>query len=335
MVLTFVPVNERQAHVKGLLTAPRPNLRSRPASPGFPSKNTKRLGKKWLEAAHNSGTDHIQDMEECLEGADDFSHDDKAQIMSAMQSEEISTWLQHSESCLLVIEPESSPEEAISPLSFVSALITKTLVSTDLTPIVLAVFCALRAEESTEESVSGTLGLVTQLNSQLIKMILDNRLAVDLSFLKRFSFETSHGTKKALKLFRKLLELVSAAEATDGLVYLVIDGLSSMLGDEDDVHSVVADVLAIFEETGLILKVSISDPILEILEDDTLDIDRKLILPMGGPVEEVDDVDSDDLQQDASLAVGLGLKLQRDKRRRMLDTDSSDGSDSDSDGEWS
>lgn len=274
-------------------------------------------------------------MEECLEAAEAFSQDEKAVVMSAVQSGEVSEWLRHPRSCLLVIEPESSPDTAVSPLSFMSALILKTLQSADAS-IALVVFCALRAEESTDESVSGPLGLVTQLNAQLMRMIMDERLAVDLSFLKRTKFDNAHETTKhALKLLRKLLDLIQATEATDETLYMVFDGLSSMSGDEEDVHRAMTDIVSICEETGFVFKVLVTDPIQEVLDDDSMDVDKKLVLQLGGPVAAVDDVDSNDLKQDASQAVGLGLRrperAEGDSSGSSRRDDSSSSSDSDED----
>lgn len=295
------------------------------------SKGTLRLGKRWLKTTRTSGTDHIGDMHECLEAAEAFTHDEKALVMNAVQSEEVSQWLQHPRSCLLVIEPESSPETAVSSLSFTSALILRTLQSAE-TSVALAVFCALRAETSTDEAVSGPLGLVTQLNAQLMRMIVEERLAVDLSFLKRAKFDNAHeATRPALKLFRKLLDLVSDTEATDGNLYMVFDGLSSVSGDEEDVHRVMTDIFSICEETGFVLKVLISDPVREVLEDASMDVDKKLILQLGGPLASVDDVDSDDLKQDASMAVGLGLRRPERAKGGSSDSSSGDSSGSDSD----
>lgn len=329
-----VQVNEAEARVKGLLTAGHPTVDPRLPSHSLVSKTTTKLGKTWLKKARHSGTEHISDMAECLEAAEAFSHDDKAQIMSAMQSEEVSTWFRHSGSCLLTVEPHISPEEVLNPVSFVSALITRTLKSAD-TSLVLTVFCGLRAEESTEESISGPLGLVTQLNAQLIRMILDGQLTVDLSILRRSNFESSFEVEKhALKLLKKLLELALAAQDKDGTIYLVIDGLSSMTGDEEHVHAMVRKVLSncqdVCEEAEYVLKVIISDPTHEVLEDESLDIDRRIILPMGVPVAEFDDVDSDDLKQEASLTVENELRSKRNRRRGRPGTDSSDYSDSDS-----
>lgn len=334
-MLMTVQVNEAGARVKGLLTAgnctPSPRL---PNSKLF-SKSTLKAGTRWLKKADHSGTDHIADIKECLKAAEGFSHDDKAQIMHAMQSEELMAWFGHQESCLLIIEPESSPDEVINPISFVSALITETL---NDAPIVLTVFCGLRAEESSESSVSGPLGFVTQLNAQLIKMILDGQLAADLSFLRRASFENSYQVEKdALKLLRALLKLALAPGDKDGTVYLVIDGLSSMTGDNDDVHRMVRKVLCdcrdVCEGAEHVLKALISDPTHEVLEDESLDIATRLILPMGMPAPEIDDVDSEDLKREASLAVRNELGSKRNARRQRLESDSSDYSDSDSDGD--
>lgn len=330
-----VQVNEAGARVKGLLTAGHFTSGPRLPNPSLFSKSTLKAGTRWLKKARTSGTDHIADMKECLEAAEAFSHEDKAQIMSAMQSEELLAWFGHQESCLLIIEPESSPDEVINPISFVSALITNTLESADA-PIVLTVFCGLRAEESTEESVSGPLGFVTQLNAQLIKTIVDGKIAVDLSFLKRASFERSYQVEKdALKLLRALLKLALAPGDKDGTVYLAIDGLSSMTGDDDDVHRMVRNVLCscrdVCEGAEYVLKALISDPTHEVLEDASLDIERRLVLSMGVPAPEIDDVDSEDLKREASLAVRDELGSKRTERPRRLESDSSDCSDSDSD----
>lgn len=335
MILMTVQVNETGAHVKGLLTAGHCTPGPRLSTSSLFSKTTLKAGTRWLKKARNSGTDHIADMKECLKAAESFSHDDKAQIMSAVQSEELLAWFGHQESCLLMIEPESSPDEIVNPVSFVSALITKTLKSADA-PIFLTVFCGLRAEESTEESVSGPLGLVTHLNAQLIKMIVDNQIAVDLSFLKRATFEHAYQVEKdALKLLRALLKLALAPGDKDGTLYLVIDGLSSMTGDDDDVHRMVRKVLRdcrdVCEGAEYVLKALISDPTHEVLTDESLDIERRLILPMGVPAPEIDDVDSEDLKREALLAVRNELGSKRNQRRRRLESDSSDCSDSDSD----
>lgn len=328
-------LNVAQAHLKGLLTAPHPTHGPQLARSGLASQNTVKYGQKWLKTAEVSGRDHMTDMNECLQGAHEFNGDDKAQIMSAIQSSEVLAWVQDPRSCLLIIEPESSPEQVVNPVAFLSVLITLEIQNSGGTPIVLAVFCGLRAEQSTEESVSGPLGIVTQLNAQLIKIVLDNDLAVDLSFLKRTNFKRAHEvTKDAFRLFKKLLELVLRAGHTDATIYLVLDGLSSIPGDEEDVHTMVSNILSIGEdvcqEAGIDLKVLISDPIQEVLEDDDLAIDKKLVLSMVGPVTELEVVDPEDLQQDASLAVGLGFRSKRDERRRTT-SDSSDDSDSDSD----
>lgn len=330
-----VQVSVAHARLRGLLTASHPTQGPRLLNVGPASRSTLKLGKKWLKTACTSGEDSIRDIEECLQGAHAFNGDDKAQIMDAIQSEEVLTWIQHPRSCLLIIEPESSPDEVINPISFVSVLLTLETQHSSETPLVLAVFCGLRAEESTEEAMSGPLGLLTQLNAQLIKIILEKELAVELSFLKRSNFERAHKViKDAFKLFRKLLELVLEAGQTDDSVYLIIDGLSSMPGDEEDVHKVVSNLLHIGEdvcqEVGFILKALISDPIQEILEDDDLEFDKKLNLSMGVPVAEIEDVDPEDLQQDVSLALGLGFESRRNERQR-LNSDSSDYSDSDSD----
>lgn len=343
MMLMCAKVNESQAIIRGhlpLLDAPRPVLNRRPTSPasnhgiyGVDSKSNQKLGKKWLKRSQTSGTDHVKDMRECLNGAEDFSLDDKAQVMTAMQSDDVLAWLRHSESCLLVIEPDSSPDEVVSPVSFVSAMIFKTL-QLACKPLVLAVFCALRAEDSTEESVSGPLGFLTQLNAQLVKAIIDRELAIDLSFLKNPRLDNSHeDVKRALKVFKNVLRAIHAAETTDGILYIVIDCLASMSGDEDEVHKAVTDIIGVCEDTGFVLKILVSDPTQKVSEDG-MDIDNKVVLSMGSLVVEVDDVDSDDLQQDASMAVEVGLgRPERDERRRKQKSDSNDSSDSSSDSE--
>jgi hypothetical protein len=280
------------------------------------------LIKTWRKGLLDFNHDPSSDIAEYMERFASLSLAEKDRMQWMMNSDELYEWLAQTQSCTLEIAADTPPVNLMSPISTVTALLSKTILGTRKYPV-LSFFCGLRTNDSRDEEVSGTLGILRSLNTQLLEFILHNRPAIDLAFLKEKKYtQTSKQKKKsAWTLFTHLLRLLPNSD----VVFILIDSFSRVSGTEEDGDKLLIRISELEEVAGnLVFKVLITDlppnSAMRNIEHMTLQLPDNVD---GGKC----GVDVELLQQENSLA------FQRfyDRQQNTGDTISDDGS---SEGDW-
>jgi hypothetical protein len=214
-----------------------------------------RIASKWLPKPKLY--DPIGDMKDCLRHIALLDSDEKNISRWMLSSEEHTDWLQGTESSILEVQLQTPPASLNNPLSFTSALIATTLLSTAQFPV-LAFFCMHRNNESYSEEKSGPAALVRSLNSQLVKFIAEKRPSVDLSPLENRDLFSR--AKKTLKDGLRLLEALFLSLPEDDMVFVIIDSLSRLSGSMEDAEKVVKKLKRIIEKSDdLVVKMVVTD----------------------------------------------------------------------------
>lgn len=200
--------------------------------------------------------DPRSDIKYCLEHLEKLDYDDKNVFQYILHSTELTSWLKEEKSSVIEINLYTPPSSLSNPLSFNSALFAGTLRSTKQFPV-LAFFSMHRNNESTSQEVSGPVALVRSLNGQLLKFIAANRPSVDLSSLKDGGL-FSEAKKNLGHGLRLLRELILSLPENDTL-FLIIDTLSRLTGDEDDQDKVFKKLNKIMKETeNVVIKIMVT-----------------------------------------------------------------------------
>lgn len=207
---------------------------------------SQKFANEWLSALPLQFQDLAhEDMNNLLKRSTLLSMDDQDKVQHIMADPGLFEWLNALNSTVLLVQSELTFDESINPLSFSSAFLAQTLQATYKSPV-LYYNCRIRREESLDEEMSGPLALLNTLNAQLIIHILETQAdSVELDFLKKD--ELSKNSRKRIKyklresrrLFKRLIECLPESD----VVFIIIDGMSCLTGDENLANKVLRDIL--------------------------------------------------------------------------------------------
>lgn len=228
-----------------------------------------RVSSRWLAELDGFNYDSMTDIKDCLEHIERLEIDGKNVSESIMSSDELHRWLTSEKSIVLEVDLQTPPSDLNNPLSFASALLAITLRSTEGFPT-LAFFCMHRNIESSKDKHSGPIAMVNCFNGQLQDFINRSRPFADLSKLETEPYFRKSKKKLAdgLALLKGLLSLLPKHDT----VFVILDSLSRLSGDEKDALKVIRALRSIKRHIKHIcVKVIITDPLVGSLVEGFVD----------------------------------------------------------------
>ncbi|TRX92694.1 hypothetical protein FHL15_006368 [Xylaria flabelliformis] len=221
-------------------------------------KESSRAISTWLSELHDFDYDSMTDIKDCIEHVEQLDGNDKNVSERIMDSEQLNDWLQDEQSSFLMIDLQTPQSELNNPLSFTSALLAMSLRSTEKYPV-LSFFCMHRNMESPDEAVSGPLGMIKSLNGQLLDFMNQKRPDSNVAQLKKEEFfsKSKKNLKHGVSLLKALLSLLPDGD----VVFIILDCLSCLSGDERKCHKLVKALNKILEsQEGTSIRVLVTDP---------------------------------------------------------------------------
>lgn len=213
----------------------------------------------WLKGLSNFDLAPDKQITECLFRLEDLSLEEQDKAQWIMNSDKVYDWLTRTQSCVLEIEAENSPDDLINSMSFTDAMLAITLGNTIDFPV-LSFFCGLRRNNSFNEQDSGAIAVLKSLNGQLLKFILQKRPTVNLSFLEKDKYlhKSKEKPRYASRLFKKLLDSLPEKDA----VFILLDSFSRIFGDKAQGDKIIEMIgKTIKKNPHLIIKLLVSDPL--------------------------------------------------------------------------
>ncbi|KAI0485563.1 hypothetical protein F4859DRAFT_471720 [Xylaria cf. heliscus] len=221
-------------------------------------ENSSRVISKWFSALEGFDYDSMTDIKDCIEHMERLDGNDKNLSERIMDSEQLKDWLQDEPSSFLMVDLQTPPSELNNPLSFTSALLAMILRSTEKYPV-LSFFCMHRNNESPDEALSGPLGMIKSLNGQLLDFMDKNRRDSDVSLLKKKDFFSKSKTKfrHGVSLLQALLSLLPEGD----IVFIILDSLSRLSGDEEEGHKLVKALNGMVKtQERISIRILVTDP---------------------------------------------------------------------------
>lgn len=196
---------------------------------------------------------------ECLSNIHIIPQTERNKVASVVESDELSSWQIASSSCVLVIEPETSPEDILNGVTLSTALLKESLTRSATLPV-LAFFCGLRANAASDKGAeAGPLALLNSLNGQLLQFLLKSRDVV-MDFLSDVVVQQKSASKphRAFKLLVQLLELLPLGDA----VYILIDSVSNIAGKSSEAERLMDRILKLTTTvSNITVKIIVTDPL--------------------------------------------------------------------------
>ncbi|KAH8159161.1 hypothetical protein CIB48_g9081 [Xylaria polymorpha] len=221
-------------------------------------ENSSRVTSKWLAGLEGFDYDSMTDIKDCMEHMEQLDGNDKNLSERIIDSEQLKDWLQDDQSSFLMADLQTPPSELNNPLSFTSALLAMTLRSTEKYPV-LSFFCMHRNNESPDEAESGPLGMIKSFNGQLLDFMNKNRQDSNISLLKREEFFSK--SKKRLKHGILLLQALLCLLPEGDIVFIILDSLSRLSGDEKEGHKLMKALNGIMDsQENISIRVLVTDP---------------------------------------------------------------------------
>lgn len=184
-------------------------------------------------------------MDDLLKRSTSLSMDDQGKVQHIMADPHLFEWLNAQKSTVLIVQGEVPPVDLINPLSFSSAFMAQTLQGTYKSPV-LYYNCRSRGSESCDEEMSGPLALLDTFNAQLILHILNTHgdsICLDFVQQNGLSKASRKHNRQRLRqgrgLFKRLIEELPEFD----VVFIIIDGMSWLTGDETVANKVLRDIL--------------------------------------------------------------------------------------------
>lgn len=205
-----------------------------------------KLANDWLSVLPLQFQDlALHDMNELLQRSTSLSMDDQDKVQHIIADPNLFKWLNAQKSMVLLIQSEVAPDDSINPLSFSSAYLAQILRDTYKSPV-LYYNCRSRSRESCEEDMSGPVALINTFNAQLVVHILNTHGdSMDLGMLqqKGLSKVSRKDNRQMLRqgrgLFKRLIEELPESD----VVFIIIDGMSWLTGEEAVVDKVLRAIL--------------------------------------------------------------------------------------------
>lgn len=205
-----------------------------------------KFAKDWLRILPYQFQDlSVRDMDDLLERSTSLSMDDQGKVQHIMADPKLFQWLNAQNSMVLLVQNEVAPDDLLNPLSFSSAFLARTLQGTYKSPV-LYYNCRSRGRESFDQEMSGPLALLNTLNAQLIVHILATHGdSIDLEFLQQNELlkasrnQTKHRLRHGRDLFGRLIEELPESD----VVFIIIDGMSWLTGEEAAADKVLRAIL--------------------------------------------------------------------------------------------
>lgn len=224
--------------------------------------SNKHLMEEWIQCLDGRGFEPAADIKDCLFHSEKLEADEKDVSRWILQSDELTMWMQDDESRILQVNLPTPPASLSNPLSFTSALFTKSVQSAQHLPI-LAYFCMHRNNESAQEWRSGAAVLVNSLIIQLIQFITYYRPTVDLSTLDSDAHhvrlrKAKEKPKHGLALLKRLLQMLPENET----VFVVIDCISWLSGDIEKGKKLMSKLAQLFNDLeNVVIRTLVTDTI--------------------------------------------------------------------------
>ncbi|KAI1753756.1 hypothetical protein F4782DRAFT_529174 [Xylaria castorea] len=221
-------------------------------------KENSRVISKWLSGLRGFDYDSMMDIKDCIEHMEQLDGNDKNVSERIIDSEQLNDWLQDEQSSFLMIDLQTPQSEPNNPLSFTSALLAMSLRSTQKYPV-LSFFCMHRNMESLDEAESGPLGIIKKLNGQLLDFMNQKRQDSNVAQLEKEDFFSK--SKKKLKHGVSLLDALLSLLPEGDVVFIILDCLSCLSGDEEKGHKLVKALNKIIEtRESISIRVLVTDP---------------------------------------------------------------------------
>ncbi|KAI0556066.1 hypothetical protein F4679DRAFT_16624 [Xylaria curta] len=221
-------------------------------------KESSRAISKWLSGLSGFNYDSMIDINDCMEHMEQLDGNDKNVSERIVDSEQLNDWLQDEPSSFLMVDLQTPQSELNNPLSFTSALLAMSLRSTEKYPV-LSFFCMHRNMESPDEASSGPLGMIKSLNGQLLDFMNQKRPDSNVAQLKKEEFFSK--SKKSLKHGLSLLQALLSLLPDGDVVFIILDCLSCLSGDEKECHKLVKALNKILEsQESISIRVLVTDP---------------------------------------------------------------------------
>ncbi|KAK1750915.1 hypothetical protein QBC47DRAFT_392885 [Echria macrotheca] len=216
---------------------------------------------RWLASSPAPRPAHVKDIRELMDRQTLLTPDDQDVSTWIVNSDELFKWSRDSQSRVMTIDLPTPPRELVNPLSFSTAKLATAFLASESLPV-LCFFCMHRNSENSAEEHSGPLAMVNAFNHDLIKYITQRCETVDLAELEELGDvkackKSRTKLRHALALFRALIGSLPG----DQHVYVLIDCLSYLSGDEKDGKRVMGEILeATGERDGAVIKLLVTDP---------------------------------------------------------------------------
>lgn len=212
----------------------------------------------WLREVDQSRSDSSY-IEKCLESIWDLGLKEMDRVKFIMASAELRSWLRSKDSTTLVIDSETRPAEVFNALTSSVAIVAQTLISEANFPV-LSFFCGLHVNDIYDEQLSGPIGMMNCLNTQLIShfkqldygMVAQERLK-DPAFRRKSQVRLSTSLALLEQLFKELSD--------DNPVVVVIDSACRLLGPSLPAEKAIGGVLRAAARANKTIKMLITDPI--------------------------------------------------------------------------
>ncbi|KAI0451498.1 hypothetical protein F5B21DRAFT_486773 [Xylaria acuta] len=303
-------------------------------------KKNSRVTSKWLSGLEDFDYDSMTDIKDCIEHMEQLDGNDKNVSERIIDSEQLNNWLQDKQSSFLMVDLQTPQSELNNPLSFTSALLAMSLRSAEKYPT-LSFFCMHRNMESPDEAESGPLGMIKSLNGQLLDFMNKYRPDSNVSLLEREDFfsKSQKRLKHGVSLLQALLSLLPEGD----IVFIILDSLSSISGDEEKGHKLMNALNGIMEtQKSISIRVLVTDPSVDSPLREIAQ--RQLHLPdiaNGGDTMDVDDTTQrirkglvdDHHTGDLDSEHGSGNSEETEEEEEEEEVDSDDSSDEDDDEE--
>ncbi|KAI1740572.1 hypothetical protein F4680DRAFT_447896 [Xylaria scruposa] len=190
-------------------------------------KESSRAISKWLSGLRGSDYDSMADIKDCIEHVEQLDSNDKNVSEQILDSEQLNDWLQDEPSSFLMVDLQTPQSELSNPLSFTSALLA--------------------------------MSMIKSLNGQLLDFMNQKRPDSNVAQLKEE--ESFSKSKKKLKHGVSLLQSLLSLLPDGDVVFIILDCLSCLSGEEKECHKLVKALNRILESLeNISIKVLVTDP---------------------------------------------------------------------------
>lgn len=272
--------------------------------------------KEFVEVLSPFNPDPQDDIVDCLSNLNVLPQGERDKIGAILKADELREWQVGRSSAILIIEPETSPDEIMNGITLATAMLKEALVRSSNVPV-LVFFCGTRSNVARDKDVeAGPLALLNSLNYQLLDFLVKNR-QTDIGYLTdpKFCRKSTSIVRKSFDLLIRLLRSLPSGDT----VYVLLDSYSSISGADSTTQRLLESMLDLATETpDIAVKIMVTDPLPSSISNNATHL--KVIVADY----EVDGSEGADSSQLEDMAEDSVLKLSHRHSDHEMSDDSSD-----------